>query len=596
MSEEPQPTTEVRLSAYDGGPLGAGIDWADPNSKLAPYYLTAGGVTAAAVLGLTLFALALAPLWHTDFWVHLKYGEWIAANRSLPGVEPLSDFTDKQKPMFDAMWLTQVGYHALFRAGESLAAGDAQRRFEGGVELVRLAHLLAAIAVVGFVGLACRRVADSVPWATGAMLFLLAAMLSPLTVQRPQLFGLACFAALLCGLSRPAPSRAGVGWIPALMVLWANLHGSFVVGFGLLGLFLLGRAIEVFRDGGRSALAVWRDAPLRRLLLVLGASVAAVAVLNPYGPTLYLNVVRFGGHPNLQTLAEWTPLDFSQRQGGHWLYLAAALLLAATQVASPRPFSPVQVLLILTLGLWPLFQQRAMAWWLPVVPWIAAPHWVAAADRWGLRLPESVPNFRRTVFAALVILLAVIASPASAWLKSGSPRPARASLHPGTPDGVAAALRGEAPADPERVQALARVVREWHGGRYAGRVFASEIQGEYLLRSLPADAPVMLFNHAQLFAPGYWSDCLRVEAGGLGWWEFLDRHRAGVVVVEADLHPALCQELRGSRHWEVVVDEARAPARDAYSRLFVAVRKPEALVVPLAPPPHEKKGGAGHEF
>ena len=584
MNPEP-PSAEPPLSSYDGGPLGAGIDWADPTSKLAPLYLTPTGVLAAAVLGFALVVLAAAPLWHTDFWSHLAYGEWIAANRALPDREPLDPFTDKSDRMFDAMWLTQVGYHGLFRAGGALAGGDARRRFEGGVELVRLAHLLAAVAVIGFVGLACRRAADSVPWAACGMVFVFATMLSALTVQRPQLFALACFTALLCGLSRPVPTRRALVWVPALLVLWANLHGSFIVGFGLLGAVLLGRAFEVFRADGGSVRAVWRDAAVRRLLVALGAAIVAVAVLNPHGPGLFLDVVRFGGHPNLRTLAEWQPLDFAQPRGGHWAYLVTVGLLVATQAVSPRPFTPTQVLLVLTLGVWPLFQQRAMAWWLPVVPWLIAPHWVAAVERWGFRLPASVPDFRRTAFAVLLVALAAFVSPASTWAKTGRPRPVPVAVHRGTPYDIAAALSGDAPADPDRVKELSRVVKEWHGGRYVGRVFASEIQGEYLLRALPPDAPVLMFNHAQLFPPAYWAECLAVKAGGPGWWEFLDRYRVGVVAVEADFHPRLCDELRKHPGWAVVVDEAGAPARDRYARLFVAVRKPEPPVTPTGKSP-----------
>ena len=36
------------------------------------------------------------------------------------------------------------------------------------------------------------------------------------------------------------PSRRAIVWVPLLMVLWANLHGSFVVGLGLLGIVLVG--------------------------------------------------------------------------------------------------------------------------------------------------------------------------------------------------------------------------------------------------------------------------------------------------------------------------------------------------------------------
>jgi hypothetical protein len=223
---------------------------------------------------------------------------------------------------------------------------------------------------------------------------------------------------------------------------------------------------------------------------------------------------------------------------------------------------------------WPLLQQRAMAWWVMVFPWVIAPHWVAAAGRFGWALPEAAPDLRRTVFGVVLLVVAVVASSAATWVKTGNPRPVGAALHPGTPYDVAAALAGGTPADPERVKELVRAVREVYGGRYTGPLFASETQGEYLLWALPADTPTMMFNHAQLFTPDYWAGCMRVKDGDPGWQEFLDRHGANAVVVEADLHGRLCDALRKSPAWRVVVDESDAPARDPYTRLFVALRKP----------------------
>jgi hypothetical protein len=574
MNPDPQPTPdEEPHDPYYGGPLGAGIDWADPNSRLAPYYMTTASVIATAILCLAFFVLSILPLWHTDFWAHLKYGEWIAANRSLPDREPLSPFTDKQTRMFDAMWLSQVGYHELFRAGWSIAGGDDRQRFAGGVELIRLVHLFAAIAAVGLFGFAYRRVSGSVPWAAGGIVLVLVLSFGALGVQRPQTLSLVCYAALLCMLSRPSLSRRALVAVPLLMVFWANLHGSFPIGFGLLGLVLIGRVIGTIRAEGWSVRAVWRDEACRRLLIALLASVIAVAILNPYGPMLYRDVIGFSGHPNLRTMAEWQPLDFTQAHGGHWVYLATVLFVVATQFATRRVLTPTQWLLVISFGVWPIFQQRTMVWWVPLVPWIVASHWVAAAMRWKLELPEDVPSFRKTALAAVLVLVTLFASPASTWIKTGRPRPVVAALHRGTPYDIAAALKGEPPADPDRVAKLFEAIKVLRGGRLTGTIFASESQGEYLLWALLPDAPVMMFNHAQLFDPGYWAECMTVKQAGAGWSAILDRYRAAVVIVEIDYHPQLCAELRKHPGWHVVIDESETPGRDADSRLFVAVRK-----------------------
>ena len=61
--------------------------------------------------------------------------------------------------------------------------------------------------------------------------------------------------------------RRRLWYLPALMLLWVNLHGGFVLGFALLGLYLLSGAIRYFR--GRDAESSQRMASrLRELGMV----------------------------------------------------------------------------------------------------------------------------------------------------------------------------------------------------------------------------------------------------------------------------------------------------------------------------------------
>jgi hypothetical protein len=80
-------------------------------------------------------------------------------------------------------------------------------------------------------------------------------------------------------------------WLPVLMLLWVNLHGGFVLGFVLLGLYLLSNAIRYFRckleEMHRSIVK-----RLRALGLVTAASFAA-SLINPYGYRLHVHVYRY---------------------------------------------------------------------------------------------------------------------------------------------------------------------------------------------------------------------------------------------------------------------------------------------------------------
>jgi hypothetical protein len=81
--------------------------------------------------------------------------------------------------------------------------------------------------------------------------------------------------------------RKRVWYLPALMLLWVNVHGGWVVGFALLGLYLVSNAIQYFR--GRNA-EPWRR--LRTLGMVTLISGLA-SLVNPYGYRLHVHVYRY---------------------------------------------------------------------------------------------------------------------------------------------------------------------------------------------------------------------------------------------------------------------------------------------------------------
>ena len=80
-------------------------------------------------------------------------------------------------------------------------------------------------------------------------------------------------------------------WLPVLMLLWVNLHGGFVVGLVLLGLYVVSDAIRYFRcDDGEERRS--RAVQLRQLGAVAAASLMA-SLINPYCYKLHVHVYRY---------------------------------------------------------------------------------------------------------------------------------------------------------------------------------------------------------------------------------------------------------------------------------------------------------------
>jgi hypothetical protein len=92
------------------------------------------------------------------------------------------------------------------------------------------------------------------------------------------------------------------------MVLWANLHGGWVVGFGWLGVALVAEGVSWALDPANPA----HKAHFKRLSIITGASLVAV-LATPHGPGLYLYPFETQGSVAQQKLIiEWFSPDFHQ--------------------------------------------------------------------------------------------------------------------------------------------------------------------------------------------------------------------------------------------------------------------------------------------
>ncbi len=556
--------------------VGAGIDFTDPNSPLAPYYLQASHLVATALLcAFFLYYSIVCPLWHTDIWGHLKFGERLVQTWTFPEHEPFSTLSDPHTPCHQLQWLSQLLLYGVYAAGAWLAGGDEVSQTAGGVQLLRFAHALLQVGRFALLLFAYRRASASMPLACAGMTLVFVLVLGPSAVLRPQVIGELLFAGALLALSRPVLSRRGLFLLPVLLVVWANAHGSYVAGLALVGLFLLGRCAEVWRQE-RSPRALLDDGQVKRLLAVLFSSVVAIALLNPEGPAIYTHTLAMSGHPNLQDMIEWQPLDFGQSVGGHWAYLALLLLIAVSQALSPTALSPTALLMLISFGVWPLFQQRMLTWWIMLAPWLLMPLWsaTAAAVRPIVRF-ESVLSFRKTLLAIFLVILTSLFSGPVQWLLAGRPQRLDRAVSQATPWFLAQALKHS---DAEKAKILPLLTEElqksYAHGRYQGVILAREILGDYLVWSLPRDMPVLVYSHVHCFSEEVWQDYLRGTRGRLGWWEVLDRRRINLVLLDPELGPELALLLRQDAAWRVVLDEtgdARKP--DPRTRLFIAVRR-----------------------
>ena len=137
---------------------------------------------------------------------------------------------------------------------------------------------------------------------------------------RTILFGYLALCAELAILEMFERGHRRVMWLlPPLFCIWINLHGSWIIGLGLLVLYIACGSFNV--NAGMFQQQQCAPEQRNRLLLITAASIAMLFV-NPYGWRLVWNPVDMALNQtlNIANVIEWQPLNLS------WLVGKAALV------------------------------------------------------------------------------------------------------------------------------------------------------------------------------------------------------------------------------------------------------------------------------
>jgi hypothetical protein len=515
----------------------------------------AGTVLVAGALLALFLILSHLPLWHTDVWAHVKFGQWMNARGELPSREPFCPYSE-DRPYVPMAWLSQ-----------RILAGTYEL---AGVDGLRALHALLITAKALFLFWTYRCLSSSMTLALLGVVFSLGLGLPHVDVLRPQVFGELCLAVMLFATCKPLPSLRASWGVPLLLALWSNLHGSFLNGLLVLFGVMANRFLQEVRENrGVSFRKLFHSPPMRRFFRMFYLGILAVGLLNPlWSFRWYGETWSFGTHPNVQTMDEWQPLDWTSPAG--YLFAGSLAVMALTHLAArARGVQGItfgHVLLAICFGVQVIFFQRMLPWWAMLCPYMCM-------GPWGRIVGMTVTSIERTWMKQLmriaVVLLAIwigIAwSPLGIGVLQGRRTPTEQALHPATPLFIARASRPVA--GPARQETLADALL-----RPRSAVFASETLGDYLLFATPLK--MVIYTHVHLFSVDHWQRCLIVKRGEAQAEKVLRDWNVQTVCVEAELHPRLCARLKQSGEWTVILDESGdMRKRDPKSRLFVAVRK-----------------------
>jgi hypothetical protein len=440
----------------------------------------------------TLGSLALS-MSTVDLTYHIRLGEQIL-HGTLPRMDTFT-FSAPGATWTDQQWLAQ----ALLALAH---------RIDGWNAIVVLRALLTAVAFA-FVFAACRRSGASVRASAG--LTVASAVLSSQNIgMRPQLFAVPLFAATLwiSATRREHPARQWA--IPVLVAVWANVHGSFVLGPILVGFDWLEDRRERSPRAGQTFL--------------VGLVAAAATLLNPFGLRVWTYTLEVGTNPTVTRFAsEWEPTTIRSFSGAALFVSVIAVMWLLSRRREPVPWPSVLRLTFFFFLALPAV--RGIVWWglaapVAVAGWLAPPRTAEGGrvDRQG----SPVINL------AVVLTIGAAAVLALPWWRT--PKPGGSSpLLNHAPEGVAVAIEtASAPGD---------------------HVWVDQVWASWLEYRLP-DRPVFVDSRIELYRQAVWTDYLDAANGREGWQAILDRWNVDVVALSPGQSGELLERIAFDPGWQ----------------------------------------------
>jgi hypothetical protein len=333
------------------------------------------------------------------------------------------------------------------------------------------------------------------------------------------------FVVALLGLLED-PKRRSLFGCAILFAVWANLHGGFVYGLVLIGLYLTGSLGELVWNTDRK---LWAARASQYLAMLLIAGV--MTLLNPYGIDLHRHIIEFFNQPFLRdNTAEFVSPDFHQPDGRVFL-LVLLLVFATLAVLRLRPTLPR--LLVTLVGIAfalisirniPLFGLTA----LPLVAFHANATWRGLPDPGGVR-----GRFDRTAAGTTTIAWVV-----PVVLLLGALGLARGRVGP------LQLIRNEF--DPT-IFPIAAVAKARSAG-LEGHLFTSLAWGGYLGYAWP-ERKIFIDGGTDFFGEDLFREYIQIRRLSPGWRRLLDQRNITWVLLERET--ALAHELARDPGWTV---------------------------------------------
>ncbi|MGB8646410.1 MAG: hypothetical protein WCF84_14320 [Anaerolineae bacterium] len=451
-----------------------------------------------------LFALALQNVTDGDFWWHLRTGQYILETGSIPHQDIFS-YTFAGHEWVTHEWLSQILIAGLYRLGgfpllilvfagiTSTSFFIAFRRSTGNIYIAALATLVGALAT-------------AILWDV-----------------RPQIIALLLTSIEFWILDRYRANKQtrAIWFLPLLMLVWVNAHGSFMLAPALVALTIVGEIGGRAREGLSSIIRASRD-QLR--LAVSGVLLLLAISLNPNGLRMYAYPFEVLNENSIQSfINEWQSPDFHRIE----LLPFAVFILAVVfvlAVGRRRPSFTLVLFLVFTL-----FESLRSVRFIPLFVLTGIPLVADSLPPLSGKLTR-VPRWMTVSNAALLVLLSIAIGYYAGLVFEAQPKAEQADFP---------------------VTAVDYLERE----KPAGRLFNMYEWGGYVMWRLYPEQPVFIDGRSDVYG-AFIVDYLEVYRGASNWRSVLDRYGVGLVLVSPQAPIATLLSL--DSNWIKLFEDERA--------------------------------------
>lgn len=212
---------------------------------------------------------------------------------------------------------------------------------------------------------------------------------------RPQLISQLFIAITLLILLASKDNSKKLYLFPLLFIFWVNLHGGWVIGIGLVGMYILMDSLYSIKDKAKI--------PFNKIIIFI-SSILGIIIFNPnhIQGFLYPFTYYLGGNDSLKYINEWQSVNFHTSTGIFFLLFILYMLFVGVRKNS---FSIKEYLVLGTFFIFGITSERN----LPILTIIAIPLISIHTESFELKVPQVLKTWLYIEqFMVLLIILCVI--------------------------------------------------------------------------------------------------------------------------------------------------------------------------------------------